>query len=394
MAYVNFKEERAAAVSQLENRRKNNKKVKDKLFKQRDNYKFTCNSRYSFRTMEDKTIYRSDVLKEDEFLEICNEDIICGEFINCKFYDIKFVSCNFYGCIFKNCDFGGGGVIFENCTFVKVDSEDTPSLNKKYNLSCDFIDCSVYAEFRNCDSSYLIFDRCYIHNTNFEVTDMTAIIITDCRIKMLDLTDVDLSDAKLMNCYVEDLEFTDKYNSRFDEKTFFDKVRIEKHTREEYEGIYKTYETIADKFKANNLNNNFGEYYYQGRLAQRKTLKPYLKAFSYIQWFTSGYGERVLAPLISSITMIVIFAVIYMVAGIEIDEEIVISYKEFRTMNFGDFMVYFNEALNLSVGLFAGMGTINSDPVPVSYLISDLEMIIGVIMMGVGIGTLTRKIVR
>ncbi len=53
-----------------------------------------------------------------------------------------------------------------------------------------------------------------------------------------------------------------------------------------------------------------------------------------------------------------------------------------------------NETLNLSIGMFAGVGVNNGQPSEVGYMVSNFEMVIGIIMMGLGIGTLTRKIVR
>lgn len=40
------------------------------------------------------------------------------------------------------------------------------------------------------------------------------------------------------------------------------------------------------------------------------------------------------------------------------------------------------------------MGIIKAAPVSEMYILSDIEVLVGVIMMGIGIGTLTRKFVR
>ena len=53
-----------------------------------------------------------------------------------------------------------------------------------------------------------------------------------------------------------------------------------------------------------------------------------------------------------------------------------------------------NETLSLSIGSFGGVGTINCKPTEISYILTNLEVLIGVVMMGLGIGTLTRKVVR
>ena len=46
------------------------------------------------------------------------------------------------------------------------------------------------------------------------------------------------------------------------------------------------------------------------------------------------------------------------------------------------------------IEVFTGLGSDNETPIPSSFIVANAEMIIGVIMMGVGIGTLTRKLVR
>lgn len=44
--------------------------------------------------------------------------------------------------------------------------------------------------------------------------------------------------------------------------------------------------------------------------------------------------------------------------------------------------------------MFGGIGIDTARPLPSTYMLANIEMLIGVVMMGVGIGTLTRKIVR
>lgn len=284
---------------------------------------------------------------------------------------------------------------FENCSFIKVETSKTPLLNIKDNLSCEFHNCKMYVKFLNCDISYMIIEECLIHNTSFELTDMTAIIVRSSQLKMINLTDVDLSNAKFVDNYIEDFEFNDKLKSKMDPKTFFDRIEVKKKTRAEYEGIYTIYENLANKFKENNLKNNFGEYYYLCRCVQRKVLKPLPKIGSYIDWISSGYGESVIAPFITSLGIILLFAVLYLITGIEVDGEIIkVSIGTITSIDIKTLISYFNESLNLSIGFFASMGIIKAAPVSEMYILSDIEVLVGVIMMGIGIGTLTRKFVR
>lgn len=395
MAYINFKEEKVVVAKELKNRRNNNHSIFIKL--REDNSKIDIDKyeKYSFKTTSNRTLNTSKTQLEDEFIEINQENIICAHFINCKFYNIKFVQCRFIGCTFEECDFGGGGVIFENCTFVQEEIKKISHLNKKENLSCDFIRCKIYSKFANSNVSYSIFEECSFLESSFELSDFTSSIIISCEINKLNIVDSDLSGIKIVGSYILDLEFNDKLKSKLDEKSFIDKIKLRKKDKVEYEGVYTVYQNIANKFKENTLDNNFGEYYYLCKCVQRGALNFPSKVCSYIYFITSGYGERILFPLISSIAITFIFALLYLILGMDIDGELVkyISLTSipstFRTLS-----GHLKESLNLSVAMFGGVGVIRSMPTISTYIIADIEMIIGIIMMGIGIGTLTRKLVR
>ena len=185
---------------------------------------------------------------------------------------------------------------------------------------------------------------------------MTSLITVDSEIKTIRIEDCDLSGAKLMSTYVIDLDFTDKVKTKLDEKTFFDKIEYRNKDRAEYEGIYMTYETIANKFKENNLNNNFGEYYYLCKETQRKTLKIIPKIYSFFYWATCGYGERPTYSIIFALSIILIFAILYLLFGVKIDGNI-ISYLDYKVYN--NSIIYhlmnFHKGITLSCGMFSGV---------------------------------------
>ncbi len=395
MAYINFKEERAVAKVQLDKRIKNNEKLFRKIRQNKTIPEmYSPDKKYSYKDFKNHTFGGGHMKGEVDFEEVSNKNIVCTTFNNCKFSNIKFKDCKFIGCYFIECNFDGGGVIFDNCILIKQDSEELPSLNRKDNFSCDFKGCNIYGKFINCSLNYAIFNKCNIKNTSFELTDMTSVIITNSELKMVIITDADLTGTKITGTYIEDLEFRDKKKTKMDEKTFVDKIQIKEGTRDEYEGLYMVYETLADKFKENNLNNNFGEYYYLCKNKQRKTLKPIPKIGSFLNWFTCGYGERPLYAVYSSLIIIIIFSILYLFTGIDINGHIVRYGFLNRNLNLFKILGDYNEALNLSVGMFAGVGFNNAQPMHTSYMVSNLEMLIGVVMMGIGIGTLTKKLVR
>ena len=393
MAYINFKEEIVAAETELRNRKENNNKLIKTIENDLTKIELYPDEKYSFKTFENRTINNSKTQNESEFLIISDKSIVCAYFIKCKIYNIKFKNCSFIGCSFIDCEFGGGGVIFDNCNFYQESINTVPNLNKKDNLSCSFENCTIYAQFFCSNISYVIFQKSKSKDSSFKQTDMTSAIICDSELDCIDIVDSDLSGIKIVRTYIKDLEFNDKDKSKLDPKSFIDKIQVREKTKEEYEGLYMVYQTFADKFKENNLNNNFGEYFYQCKVVQRKSLKGLSKFASFIYWATSGYGERIVFSLITSLIIIFIFAFIYLFSGIEVNSEY-IQYWFGSGHSISHFIPNFNEALNLSVGMFGGIGINETIPVERTLIISDIEMVIGVIMVGIGIGTLTRKLVR
>ncbi|MGL6063916.1 MAG: pentapeptide repeat-containing protein [Fusobacteriaceae bacterium] len=396
MGYVNFKEEKAKAKLQLEKRKANNEKLYSDILKKKDSLTgYYPNLKYSYKKILDQFIGKKGILGEENFYEIKNEDIICTKFIGCKFTNLKFKECRFIGCVFENCNFNGGGVIFENCIFIKKESEKLPSLNRKDNLGCSFCNCNIYAKFLNSDMSFVILENCVLKNSKMELTSVQNLIILNSEINMLEVIDSDFSGFKSINCYIEDFLFNDKYKTKFDEKTFFDKITPRVKDKKEYEGIYMTYEILANKFKENTLDNNFGEYYYLAKYTERKCIGIIPKIEYTLYWLTCGYGERPWFCVLSSLVIILIFSFIYLLAGIDLNGEI-IRYSVFNmnTWSLTKFTRDINEAIHISVGMFGGIGCDGAKPIPSTYNISNIEMLIGIVMMGIGIGTLTRKVIR
>ncbi len=394
MGYINFKEEKDVALKQLQNRKVNNKEIYEKLIKDKSLAKnYSPYEKLSYKTFTKESFGKGGVEDEENFLVIEKKDIICSIFKDCSFNNIKFKNCNIIGCTFENSRFLGGGVLFESCNFIKTDTISKPSLNKNDNFSCSFINCNMYPKFLNSNISHVIFENCNLKNSMFQDTVMTNSTFYMSNLKKITIQDCDMSGIKIFDSVISDLDFTDKNKTKLDEKSFIDKIPIRENSKAQYEGVYMTYETIANKFKDNTLNNNFGEYYFLGKKTQRKTLGFWPKVQSYLYYLSCGYGERPEYALLFSLGVIFLFAIIYLFTGITMDGEYVTIFTgHINTPR--RFFSYLNETINLSVGMFAGVGSNNSEPHPTSYMIANIEIIIGVIMMGVGIGTLTRKLVR
>ena len=397
MSYINFKEEKAKASNQIKKRKINNENLYNTIIKNKKTLsKYYPSIEYSYKKIIENFIGKKGILGEEDFYEINNKDIICTKFISCRFENIRFKECKFIGCTFEECDFSGGGVVFERCIFIKEDSDKLPSLNRKDNLGCSFYKCKLYIKVLNSDMAYCIFEDSKIYDSSFEQSNMKNTFILNSEINKTEVVDCDFCGLKIIKTYIVDFFFEDKYLTKFDENTFFDKIIPRVKDKQEYEGIYMTYQIYADKFKDNNLNNNFGEYYYCAKSIERKCIDSLTaKINSYILWLTCGYGERPSFCLFSSLFIIVVFGFIYLIIGIDIEGDIIkYSLQNIMNFNLNTFIKHYNEALNLSVGMFGAVGIANSKPTEIGYMISNIEMLLGIIMMGVAIGTLTRKIIR
>lgn len=396
MAYVNFKEENYKMKIQLEKRKKNNDKNYNYIVKHKKEMRdYNPDNKYSYKNIESEFIGKEGLLDEIDYYNISNKDIICANFQDCTFANTKFINCRIIGCKFNGCKFTLGGVIFENCIFIMEDNIQSPSLNNEANYSCEFYNCEFYAKFKNCDLSFLILENCLIKNTSYEICMMKSMILNKCELNKIKICDCDLSSFKTHKCYIVDLEFDDKYKTKLDEKTFFDKLVERKKDRAEYEGLYMTYETIADKFKENTLDNNFGEYYYLGKKTEYKTLDIFPKIGSLLYRISCGYGERPFNALFMGIFIIIIFAFLYLLIGVDIDDNYVVyNLQTLQQFNFMKFIGDYNESLALSSGIFLGIGGYSCEPVQISLLLSDIEMILGTLTVGVGVGAIVRKIIR
>lgn len=396
MAYINFKEENHTLKIQLDKRKKNNEKVYNYIVKHKEDMTdYAPDYKYSYNKMEGEFIGKKGVLDEQDFHNISNVDIICSRFIDCIFSNVKFINCRIIGCKFEECKFDAGGVIFENCIFVMDNDVKSPSLNNEVNYSCEFYNCELYCEFRNSELSYAIFENCLIKDTFFEISMLKGTILNTCELNKIRISDCNLSGFKTYKCYILDFEFDDKYITKLDEKTYFDKLVERKKDRDEYEGIYLTYQNIADEFKQNTLDNNFGEYYYLCRKIEHKTLDPLPKFVSFLNWAFSGYGERPENALITGVILILIFGFIYLFVGLDIDNHFVVyNLEKLKHFNIVQFIEDYNESLALSSGIFLGVGGYSCEPVRLSLLISSIEMILGTVTVGIGIGAIVRKLVR
>ena len=224
---------------------------------------------------------------------------------------------------------------------------------------------------------------------------MKNIIFNDIYMDKIHITDCDCRSLKIINPKITDLKFDDNFLTKFDEETFIDEIKVDKNYKKTYEIAFKVYREFATKFEANRLIDNSGEYYYKSKVMENKYLNGMKKIKSYIYWLLCGYGERPTYALITSLEIVLIFAIIYMLTGLNmggyiIDYSMMLEFGIYSPNLISDFM----KSLYFSIVTFTTVGYGDITPVGISVFLSGIEMLLGLTMVGVWTATLARKITR
>lgn len=344
---------------------------------------------YKLVRFADITFGKDKADGEDDYVKIGGVCFYYCDFSMCGFNNISFINCTFVGCNFNECYTLGLTASFTGCNFAsripgKISIDDMPSM---------FTSCEFSAGFIGCDLSHTVLDRCNFYFSRFEGVNMYDAIFANCSIDTTRFVDCDLRNTKIVNpkfieFYIEDLAKKTAVNRN----TFLGPVNYNRKEKREIKYAADVYGMFAELFENGKIMDLSGEYFFLNKITELRLLSGYRKFKSILGLITCGYGERPSLSLLTSLFLILLCGTLYMFFGVNYNNELLV-FHPFA----GEMLPPFSKLIlcyHFSLVTFSTVGYGNVTPIGGSLAVSAVEMILGVIMVGIWVSTLVRKMVR
>lgn len=318
-------------------------------------------------------------------------------FDGCRLSNCTYTDCVFSDCYFINTDFTM--IIFEGCIMDNCDISWRELQKERCMLRADFSDCRL-------DNSRIA--NIYIE-ARFERCNLTNAVWDHCGIVDCDIMECELDGFGIVNSEKVNIKFSDQRLSTVGERTFID-YRIKKHSvgkldereRNDYLELLRdkatTLHGVASVFEKNGLANHAGEYYYQAKSLEYRTLPKWSgeKFTDWIKWALCGYGERPLHTFFTIVVSTLFFAVLYFFGGIDANG-CVINYSIAKLGNTSILQIMrdYGHCIFFSVTTFSTVGYGNYVPLGAcSSLFAAVHMVMGVGLCALWTGCIFRKLSR
>ncbi len=323
-----------------------------------------------------------------------------------NFKDTKYSNCSFKGVEFYEVIFSN--VIFEDCNF-----ED-----------CDFIKCEVECQ------GFLHVHICNLDRVNVEKCKLPHFHVKGCSLSKVSFKDTIMLGCNLINNNYVEVKFIDncnlmdaiiKDNNKFMDISFINEKSYTKLNYGTYIGRFKykqsnlekketlrlneaqrrlnisnSYMDFGDQFMRNHVCGKYGVCFYESKVAFHGTLRGKRRLISGAYNLVCGYGERPARTFILSLVLILMFSLLYMITGIKTFNSELISIKMLQdNMSLRSCWRLFIYCIYFSIVTFATVGYGDIMVANMSgMIVSIIEIIIGVFMIGVWTSTLVRKMTR
>ncbi|GAA0121043.1 MAG: pentapeptide repeat-containing protein [Clostridium argentinense] len=320
------------------------------------------------------------------------------------FSNTKYTSCSFSHIHFENINFCN--IIFEDCTFefcsfyhCNINNKSLLQFFSSEISKCSFSRCNFKGILiKKSRFKYVFFKNTYLKGCNF---------INNCYSKVSFIDDCNLMDCVIKdnNCRF-DICFINKYSyTKFNLNSYVGKFKYQHKyyckghkcydDEKRYKDICNSYLNFESQYLKNGIKEKQGECFYESKKAFYRTLKGRKKITGFLSYYVSGYGEKPYRTFGFSLIIILFCAILYMFTGLQGEDKLILygvnsNFKEVKTL-IRDFTYCFH----FSLVTFSTVGY--GDLVPygiMSTIISSIEIILGVLMVGIWTSTLVRKMTR
>lgn len=361
--------------------------VVDSIEDNGDYYEF-MDTEYNLTTFNALCFGNDDAGAEWEFTKVENTRFYFCMFDSCSFSNIKFINCLFIGCTFSQCFTLNYGIVFEECNFSKNDT-DKNSIDDMFSY---FRFCELTVKFTKCDMTLNIFSKTNFYFSHFIENKMFDIIMVDCGFDITTLKDCDLRNAKIINTKFIKFSLEDEgRGTKVNRSTYFGKINFNKKDPRELANAVDMYFALKQLFLDNKISDLYGEYFYLYKKTEMQTLRGFSRLLSVISYLICGYGERPFYSLIVSLGMVFVCGNLYYFFGLHTHSGILVfnALNSFNAMLDGLYQCY-----HFSLVTFSTVGYGNVIPVGASIIVNEIEMVCAIILVGIWVSTLVRKMVR
>lgn len=309
-------------------------------------------------------------------------------YINCTFEkiildgglfdNITFEKCRFKDCFFKNIISKMADVHFVGGSF----------------KGCSFIFCSLPGiEIKDS----------LLKNTEFKNTSLKGgSLIGNCYINVKFIDDCNLMNTLILNTHRSmDINFiNEKSYTKLNYGTYIDRFqkiedkkedgRRKNFTQEEQLKTSYSFMDFAEQYRINHVSGKYGVCFYESKKAFHKTLTGKSRLKSALANFVCGYGEKPIKTFLLSLGVILLFTIIYAITGINTSKEL--NTKVVGGRNILETLIY---CLYFSVVTFSTVGYGDITPTGIiGAILSVIEIILGILLIGIWTATLVRKMTR
>ncbi|HEY5585764.1 MAG TPA: ion channel [Ruminiclostridium sp.] len=354
-----------------------------------DGYFHVDKDEYKLVKFYDVIFGKGKAMNEDDLVKVSGVCFYYCGFSMCGFSNIHFENCTFVGCDFIECYTLGMIAVFSNCSFLsrlkgKKSIDDMPSL---------FESCEFTIKLINCDVSQLVFDKTHFYFTNFENVCLYDSIFLDCSFDTMKICGCDLRNTKIVNPkFIEfNIEDLDK-KTKVSRNTFLGSINYSKKEKREVRYAVEVYDAFSELFENSKIMDYGGEYFFLSQKTEIGNMNGFTKLKSILSYITCGYGERPSFSLMVAMALVILCGTLYLLFGVTVNNE-VISFKPSLENLFPswDKLIL---CYHFSLVTFSTVGYGNVVPIGGSILVSAVEMVLGVIMVGIWVSTLVRKMTR